>query len=131
MMDRYSSFYVVHVVACRCMSLYVVVCRLYCCLPYMPPYHTPHTPHTPHTFHISTSLYTQWDKDQRHGFGRFNSNETGSYYEGEWVDGIKEGSGTIYLSNNDSFTGRWRQGKIDGAVVYKFSDKSPWCDPEY
>ena len=47
------------------------------------------------------------------------------------MDGIKEGSGTIYLSNNDSFTGRWRQGKIDGAVVYKFSDKSPWCDPEY
>jgi hypothetical protein len=43
----------------------------------------------------------------------------------------KEGSGTMKLSNGDSFQGSWRQGLLDGPVVYKFADNSPWNDPEY
>ncbi len=37
----------------------------------------------------------------------------------------------MYLSNGDSFAGQWRLGLVDGPVVYKFADKSPWEDPEY
>lgn len=85
------------------------------------------------------------------GWGKFSSNETGSAYEGYWKDGLKvttitiamhytiiicastaqDGSGTLYLSNGDSFTGTWKQGLVDGPVTFKFSEKSPWNDPEY
>ena len=84
------------------------------------------------------------------GWGKFTSSETGSVYEGFWKDGVKvsapphlrcadltrptplqDGTGTMFLSNGDSFSGSWEQGVIKGAVVYKFGDKSPWNDPEY
>jgi hypothetical protein len=37
----------------------------------------------------------------------------------------------MFLANGDSFTGEWRRGLINGPVVYKFAEKSPWNDPEY
>lgn len=96
----------------------------------------------------------QWELDQRHGsittsrpnligsdlipnpnpnpgWGKFTSSETGSTFEGYWKDGLKEGQGCMLLSNGDSFSGLWKQGAVDGLVQYKFSEKSPWIDPEY
>ena len=65
------------------------------------------------------------------GWGKFTSSDTGSVFEGYWKDGLKEGQGGMLLSNGDSFSGLWKQGAIDGPVEYKFSEKSPWNDPEY
>jgi len=31
----------------------------------------------------------QWERDQRHGWGKFFSNATGYTYEGYWKDGLK------------------------------------------
>ncbi len=37
----------------------------------------------------------------------------------------------MLLPNGDSFQGKWHEGLLDGAVVYKFADNSPWNDPDY
>lgn len=37
----------------------------------------------------------------------------------------------MFLPVGDSFSGKWRHGVIDGPVVYKFADKSPWNESEY
>lgn len=37
----------------------------------------------------------------------------------------------MYLANGDSFTGQWRQGVLDGPVMFKFADNSPWNEAEY
>ena len=43
----------------------------------------------------------------------------------------QDGSGTLVQGSGDSFSGEWRRGLINGPVVFKFGDKSPWNDPEY
>lgn len=37
----------------------------------------------------------------------------------------------MLLPNGDMFQGKWHEGMLDGAVVYKFAESSPWNDPEY
>jgi hypothetical protein len=44
---------------------------------------------------------------------------------------LQDGQGTMHLASGDSFTGEWRKGVLHGPVVYKFSETSPWADPEY
>lgn len=44
---------------------------------------------------------------------------------------VQEGSGVMFLSTGDSFSGEWRRGLINGPVVFKFHDQSAWNDPEY
>ena len=44
---------------------------------------------------------------------------------------VQDGSGTLVQGSGDSFSGEWRRGLINGPVVFKFGDKSPWNDPEY
>jgi len=82
-------------------------------------------PYYTFTFQITRPLYNF------SGWGKFTSHETSSFYEGNWKDGLKDGSGTIVLASGDSFTGEWRRGLINGPVVYSFHEKSPWNDPEY
>ena len=57
-------------------------------------------------------------------------NPAGYRYEGEWYQGRRHGNGSIFLTNGDSFTGMWKEGKMDGPVVYKFADDSVWSNPD-
>ena len=56
--------------------------------------------------------------------------KTGYRYEGEWYQGRRHGTGSIFLTNGDSFTGAWKEGKMDGPVAYKFAEDSPWANPD-
>jgi len=51
-------------------------------------------------------------------------------YEGEWYQGRRHGSGSIFLPNGDGFVGTWKEGKINGPVEYRFSDDSQWANPD-
>ena len=35
------------------------------------------------------------------------------------------------MANGDTFSGKWKQGKIDGLVAYRHNEKSSWADPDY
>ena len=50
----------------------------------------------------------------------------GSKYDGEWVNGRKEGKGTLYFANGDSFTGYWSEGIISGPGTLSMHEESPW-----
>ena len=54
----------------------------------------------------------------------------GSFYEGEWADGLRDGRGTLVLSSGDQLTGPWRKGLIAGPVDYSLSHHSPWTNAE-
>ena len=54
----------------------------------------------------------------------------GYRYEGEWYQGRRHGTGSIFLTNGDSFMGAWKEGKMDGPVSYKFAEDSPWANPD-
>ncbi len=51
-------------------------------------------------------------------------------YEGEWVDGRKEGKGMLYLPSGDTYTAVWKNG-ISVSGVYTFHPESPWANPDY
>ena len=68
--------------------------------------------------------------DRRHGYGSFNCASDGYRYEGDWYQGRRHGMGSIYLPNGDSFSGQWKEGKMAGAVDYRFADDSPWANPD-
>ena len=60
-----------------------------------------------------------WLMDRRHGHGSFTCAQDGYRYEGEWYQGRRHGQGSIYLTNGDSFTGMWKEGKMEGPVMYR------------
>ena len=69
----------------------------------------------------------------RHGYGKFTSVANGQsvVYEGFWKDGAKHGTGKMTLAHHDTIEGKWSFGVLDGPVLFKFSEGSPWNDPEY
>ena len=73
----------------------------------------------------------EWESDQRHGKGKFFSVETNTTYEGMWLNGYKHGNGILYMPLSSTIEGTWRLGAIDGPVVFKFGEGSPWLDPQY
>jgi len=60
-----------------------------------------------------------------HGWGiELNGNSTDDIlYEGHWIDGRKEGTGTIYrrIDTTPYYTGRMKQGKMSGQGVLYYS----------
>jgi hypothetical protein len=42
------------------------------------------------------------------------------------VNGRKEGKGTLYFANGDSFTGYWSEGIISGPGTLSMHEESPW-----
>ena len=65
----------------------------------------------------------QLEHNQRHGFGKFVSND-GYIYQGEWINGSMHGAGTIYYDNGDIFSGQFQNNsKIHGRWTY-YQDKS-------
>ena len=47
--------------------------------------------------------------------------------QGEWSQGRRHGTGTIFLPNGDKFTGMFKDGRIAGPVEYAFAEDSPWA----
>lgn len=66
----------------------------------------------------------QLEHNQRHGYGKFVSND-GYIYQGEWINGSMHGAGTIYYDNGDVFTGQFQDNskQRNGRLAY-YQDKS-------
>lgn len=51
-------------------------------------------------------------------------------YEGEWVEGRKEGKGILYFQSGDTYTAVWKNG-LASSGVYTFHPDSPWANPDF
>ncbi len=68
-----------------------------------------------------SGLYTgEWDKknERPNGTGTFVMEEAAGTYEGEWVDGVAEGQGTIVWDSGDHYEGEWKDGMRNGQGTY-------------
>ena len=68
----------------------------------------------------------QTNKDgQPHGQGTYvysKGKNKGDKYEGEFVNGAREGVGTYIKINGDKYTGQWKQDKLDGYGIFEWFD---------
>ena len=66
------------------------------------------------------------------GIGRFLSND-GSYYNGSWVGGKRNGWGDMILTsyNSDSYTGEWEDDEFEGVGKYVFGETGAYYDGEW
>lgn len=46
----------------------------------------------------------------RHGQGNYNNNEEGVEYEGQWVNGMRDGYGELRYKNGSVYQGNWQKG---------------------
>ncbi len=68
-----------------------------------------------------SGLYTgEWDKknERPNGTGTFIMEDVAGTYEGEWVDGVTEGQGTIVWDSGDHYEGEWKDGMRNGQGTY-------------
>ena len=71
----------------------------------------------------SNSYYEgEWERDQRHGLGKM-FHPDGSIYEGEWLNDKENGSGILYMANGDVYQGMWKDGKKHGDGKYHFKNR--------
>lgn len=72
-----------------------------------------------------SGLYTgEWDKknERPNGTGTFVLDDDAGTYEGEWVDGVAEGQGTITWDNGSHYEGEWADGMRNGQGTYTSTD---------
>jgi len=55
----------------------------------------------------------RWKDAKFWGHGTFMS-ENGDKYEGDFVNGIKNGTGTLRLHTGEIYEGKWKDGKRHG-----------------
>ncbi len=70
---------------------------------------------------IYSGLYTgEWDKknERPNGTGTFVLDDDAGTYEGEWVDGVAEGQGTITWDSGSHYEGEWKDGMRNGQGTY-------------
>lgn len=75
--------------------------------------------------HVYTGLYTgDWDRknEQPNGTSIFALDEKGRTYEGEWVDGVAEGQGTMTWEDGSHYEGEWKDGTRNGQGTYTSAD---------
>ena len=65
-------------------------------------------------------------KGQRHGVGK-QIYDNGSYYVGQWVEGLKEGEGEMNYANGTRYIGGWAAGKANGAGQFLSSEGYRYC----
>ena len=68
-----------------------------------------------------SGLYTgEWDKKNEwpNGTGTFVMEDNAGTYEGEWVDGVAEGQGTIIWDSGSHYEGEWKDGMRNGQGTY-------------
>lgn len=59
-----------------------------------------------------------WKAGKKHGFARRFSPNTGDIYEGQFVEGKAHGQGVVRWANGNTWTGQWKEGNLEGAVVF-------------
>ena len=68
----------------------------------------------------------QWIRGKLNGKGEFHQAD-GSYYEGDFVDHLKEGYGTFIFANKQGFyVGDWKKNCFDGNGEMKWPDGSSY-----
>lgn len=69
--------------------------------------------------------YWKWTSKMQNGFAKVNL-ENGSVYEGYWMNGTKEGKGTMIWPNKEKYVGDWVQGKQEGRGEMIYADGSKY-----
>ncbi|EGR33489.1 phosphatidylinositol-4-phosphate 5-kinase, putative [Ichthyophthirius multifiliis] len=62
--------------------------------------------------------------DKRHGYGVYKYVKTNERYEGEWVNGEKQGQGTYFYSNGGKYQGQWLKNQKHGKGAYYYPSGS-------
>jgi len=64
--------------------------------------------------------------DMKHGYGKHRVVESGceTIYEGDFVEGLREGKGTMKYSDGALYTGYWKRGKRHGYGTIEYGDSS-------
>lgn len=64
-------------------------------------------------FSSETDVYEgQWCNDKMHGHGCYFFRVTGDLHEGEYVDGVREGPGTLTRADGTKVNGVWKAGDL-------------------
>ena len=67
-----------------------------------------------------------WLNSKRHGKGRmdFAANDScnRTYYDGDWIEGVRQGIGTMKWNNGNKYSGSWKNGSRYGQGVYYYND---------
>ena len=66
----------------------------------------------------------------KHGFGR-EQNAKGDVYDGAWQNNLKNGKGTAKFTNGDIYEGMWFEGKKHGPGKYIYTDKGRVYEGEW
>src|SRR5690606_27847137 len=56
-----------------------------------------------------------------HGWGKIDYS-TGDIYEGDWVNGLREGSGRELMANGDMYIGQFKDNRRNGKGVFSNGD---------
>ena len=52
----------------------------------------------------------------RSGKGRYKFSNAFFEYDGEWVDGVMHGEGTMVIATGCRYSGTWKEGRMDQGV---------------
>jgi len=63
-----------------------------------------------------------WHRGKEHGQGEYMTGDRDVIYGGEFVDGVKQGFGSYYFPNGDTYTGDFREGLRHGKGVYTLAN---------
>ena len=62
------------------------------------------------------------DKKKKNFSGKVMKKYNDGYYEGDFVDGLKEGMGTYYYENGDKYFGGFKNDEKDGIGAYYYNN---------
>jgi hypothetical protein len=84
---------------------------------------------------LAQSIYHGGCKDGwANGYGEVVVSKNGaviSSYRGDFVDGKKQGKGTMAMPNGDRYTGDFRDDYRDGRGIYVWGANTPWAGDRY
>jgi hypothetical protein len=64
--------------------------------------------------------------DRFHGYGTYTSAKSGQVYEGQWVNGKKQGVGKYTFSNGELYDGDYFNNRKHGYGKYTFKNGSSY-----
>lgn len=68
--------------------------------------------------YYKSGIYYQGEQKNRLPHGKGTMHYTDGYYEGDWVEGKRQGQGKLYLNSGLSYEGAWQDDKPSGEGVY-------------
>ena len=72
------------------------------------------------------TLVASWTDPDQNIFGRLYDSSNTLIYDGEMVDGIFHGKGTLYLPSGEKYVGNFVHGVMEGNGVFYWNDGSRW-----